>query len=140
MVDLSKKVELFSSRVIVETLRQWFELIIGLTMLAVFIMGAIKLRKTLKSWFILDIILILMLAFRVILYLVFEFLMPSRVLTFAADNIYILVLLMMYYSFARSLETQMHKYFNRRTYLGVILFILVANTIFSFATFNDSFH
>lgn len=141
MVDLSHKVELFSSRLPMETFRQWCELIVGVTIFVWFIYSALKLKQTLKSWLILDVMLIVSLAIRVLLFLIYEFLLPSRILTFFGDIIYVAVLMMIFYSFSKALYPDTgSRIWNRNTYVIVVCVVLVITLIYSFATMEESFH
>lgn len=137
---LSDKVELFSGRLVLETLRQWFELIVGVIILVWFIVCAVKLWQTLKSLFIIDTLMIMMLSIRVLLLLIYEFLIPSRAFRFFSDNIYVVILLMIFYTFCKALYPAKHGYCNRRTYVILVLTVLLGNVIFAFATIKRSFH
>lgn len=141
MVDLSYKVQLFSSDLVVETIRQWFKLIVYSGITIWLVVSALRLRQTFRSWLVLDTVLITSLALRVLLMLVYEFILPTRIFNYAADNIYILVLLMIFYSFSKSLyPSHESMIFNRFTYVIVILVILVGTAVYSFANVAKSFH
>ena len=117
MVNIKEKVVLFDDRIILETLRQWTELVVGVILILWFAISAYKLRKTLKSWLVLDVVLINILILRVLLFLVFEFLYPSMFLVFMSDNLYLGIVILIFYLFARSaFPSFAHKILNRRTY------------------------
>ena len=126
------------------------------------------MKQTLKSWWILDTVLILCLAFRVLCFLIYEFLLPTRMFTFFADNIYVIVMLLILYIFSENLRYS-HIYDSARTqsmsmsrsmsqlfystmpiidfkiYKFVILYfigawvVLLTNMVFSIVTFHESF-
>ena len=166
MVDLEEKVKLFDGEIIMETIRQWIELIMGITLFIWFLICAIRMKETLKSWCVLDTILILSLSGRVLWFLIYEFLFPTRIFTFIADNIYVLVMLLILFTFSNSLrysrrnESVRSQSFNKSIshaisfhkpvininihkfasiYVLVAWLILFANVIYSIITVQDSF-
>lgn len=140
MVDLSEKVALFGNGLVSEVIRQWLELLLGTGLLVWFFYSAYKLAKTLKAWLVLDIVLIIVLMVRILLFLVFEFLYPSRFLPYVADLLYMGVVVLVFYLFAGVvLPEQMHKIFNKTTYVAVMLFLLVCNLIYAIIDFQSAF-
>ena len=166
MVDLEDKVKLFDSEIIIETIRQWFELIIGITLFIWFLLWAFRMKETLKSWWILDTILILSLSLRVLWVLIYEFLVPTRIFMFFADNIYVIVMLLILYIFSTNLRyshtheqirnqsitrSMSHLFVSRMPIIDfnihkfALLYVLGAcvviltNTVFSIVTFKESF-
>ena len=141
MVSIKEKVVLFDDKIILETLRQWTELVVGIILILWFAISAYKLRKTLKSWLVLDVVLINILILRVLLFLVFEFLYPCMFLVFMSDNLYLGIVILIFYLFARSaFPSFAHKILNRRTYAWVMIFLLVAQIIYAIIDFDNAFH
>lgn len=140
MVDLGKKIKLFNGEIIFETLRQWCELILGILLLVWFFRSAYKLQKRFKTWLVLDIILILVLWVRVFLFLVFEFLLPTRFLQYLADLLYLGVIVLIFYMFANAIfPVDRHKIFNKTVYTGGMIFVLFILFITSLIDFNNAF-
>lgn len=78
---------------------------------------------------------------RVLLFLVFEFLYPSRFLTFLADNLYLGVVLLIFYMFAKTVfSTTANRIFNLTTYIIVMIILLLAQLTYAIIDFNDSFY
>ena len=166
MVNLEDKVMLFNGEIIIETIRQWFELIMGVSLFIWFMLWAFRMKATLKSWCVLDTILIFSLAGRVMWFLIYEFLYPTRIFTFIADNIYVFVMLLILYTFSNSLrfvkrnDSLRNQSFNKSVslaisfnkpvinisihkfaviYVLIACIILIANVIYSIITVQESF-
>ena len=140
MVDYGEKISLWGNGLILEVIRQWFELISGIVMLIWFMHSAYWLKRTFKTWFVLDIMLILILWVRVLLFLVFEFVYPSRIFPYIADSLFLWVLIMIFYMFARAIfPNNMHKIFNKKTYVSILILLLVGNIIFAIIDNENAF-
>ena len=140
MVNLKEKVHLFDTEIIMETIRQWVELIVWILILILFFRSAYVLKRTFKTWMSIDIILIFVLAFIVLLTLVFEFLLPSRFIQYFQDVIYLAVVVQIFYMFAsRVFPVRSHKIFNKKTYTIWVWVVLLIIFIYSIIDFNNAF-
>jgi len=72
---------------------------------------------------------------------VFEFLLPSRFLHYLADNLYLGVVVLIFFLFSQVIfPVNTHRIFNKTTYVIVVIVILSINFLYALIDFKNAFH
>lgn len=104
MGTLSEKVELFKTRLISETIRQWVLLLVILWMIVVIISSCVTLIRNYRKIHSVDWIVLILIVIKLLLILSFEFLYPHRFLLFLADLVFMVILSIIFTMFSKNMN------------------------------------
>ena len=100
---LSDKIELFSSRLIVETIRQWMVLVLFVGILVILFISMVTLIKNHRSIFVTDVVILFLLQIRILLLIINDFGLPHRFVVFCSDLVLMSILTIIFYKFTQNL-------------------------------------
>ena len=140
MSTWNEKVELFSSRVIVETIRQWIVMLLIIAMMTGLIISIVILVKNYNKIFNLDPAILFLLIVKLLLYAVFEFAWPSEFLKFLYDILHMSILTIMFYMFSqRLLQSRMKCLSHTRCYTSSFVVFQIVLLVCGLIFFETSF-
>lgn len=137
---LEDKVELFQSRLITETLRQWIILVSFSLMFIVLASLVLTLIKTYRRLFAADIIMLLIIQTRILLTIIAEFLVPSQFLFFLSDIFHLVNLTVIFFMFIKNLLRSRRGILAQyKLYVGIISLVIIGLLVLGITQFDNNF-
>ena len=137
---LHDKIELFSDRLIIETIRQWMVLILFTAILLVLLVSMVTLSRSYRRFFATDVIILALLCFKILLLLVNDFAVPHRFIVFCSELVHLTILTIIFYKFTKNLLKDKSGIFSYyKLYVGLIGMTIAGALVLGIVQFNKMF-